>query len=585
MRSLLPLLVLFAVGVAAHAQGFESEELPSRAEHAASAWFQELRSTNPNVYRVRALLQQDPSIRKGTRSREWKQAIRWLAEHWHLASADGSLLSTEREPGLAVPTPKTMAEVQQNSWQCLGPFTWDRDARSATGSMGIGVIRSIDVHPDRPGTIMAGTISAGIWRSTDHGQRWRNVSDPLPVTAVWDVAIARSDPSLVYAATNIGVLRSVDGGATFELTTWSDANGYPVARRADLLCVDPQDPFTMLISSEGALHRTRDGGVTWNAVDGGSGQFWDLQWHPEDRSIAYALRRDKDWVTFLRSTDGGKSFEPAGTSLPADPAQGKIPRGLLAVSPDRPSMVWVLYGGVADTVGGVWGLYRSADRGQTFTHICCGDLDGLEPANDSTNPNLFDYSITGNGIGQLTWDMIFAVSPIDTALMVAGGIFPYTSRDGGRTWQRTQPIHYDVQDACFSDTTLWITHDGGVHRSIDLGATMQDRSDGINSLQVWGFGRAHRSDVMAVGAYHMPVFLRDDEIYDAGGFPGGWYAWSGADAMGADVNPDDDRWIYAKPWTSVRAERTTSKDLAPQGTDLGIDLGYISLSNLSFPSA
>ncbi len=583
MLRLLQLLLLFAVAVPVPVlgQGFESEHLPNRAAHASSAWYQELTSAQPNAYRLRTLMQRDASLQAGERSREWKQAITWLAANWHLADANGIITADTTALQRTVAS-KVEPTPQQVDWSCIGPFTWDRTARSATGSMGIGVVRSIDVHPDHPDTVIAGTISAGIWLSTNGGDSWRNVSDPLPVTAVWDVAIAPSDPSLVYAATNIGLVRSVDGGASFELTAWSDPNGYPESRRVDVLCVDPHNAYTLVFASEGGLHRTRDGGVTFATCPGGSGTFWDLAWHPDDRSYVYALRNDGGWTRFLRSTDGGRSFDATSQGLPSDPSSGRIPRGRLAVSRIRPAMVWVLFGGTADTVGGVWGLYRSADRGATFDHVCCGNVDGPEPANDSTNPNLFDYSTTGNGIGQLTWDMAFAVSPHDTALMAAGGIFPYTSTDGGRTWRGTQAIHYDVQDAVFTDSALWITHDGGLHRTTDLGQSMQDRSDGINSLQVWGFGRSHRTNVMAVGAYHMPTILRDDDVYAAGGFTGGWYGWSGADAMSADVNPDDDRWIYAKPWSNVRAERAPFADRIPRSTDLGIDLGYIALSNLAF---
>jgi photosystem II stability/assembly factor-like uncharacterized protein/PKD repeat protein len=178
--------------------------------------------------------------------------------------------------------------------------------------------------------------------------------------------------------------------------------------------------------------------------------------------------------------------------------------------------------------------------------------------------------------------MAFAVSNTDTSLMVAAGIFPYMSRDGGRTWKATAPIHYDVQDACIVGNTAWIATDGGLQRTDDFGATMQDRSEGICAVEVWGFGQAPGTGVMTIGAYHLPIFIRDDAVYDGRSLPGGWYAWSGADAMMADVNPDNPLWLYAKPWSSVRARRSTNKAVLPALRELGIDLGYIPLSNVAF---
>ena len=87
---------------------------------------------------------------------------------------------------------------------------------------------------------------------------------------------------------------------------------------------------------------------------------------------------------------------------------------------------------------------------------------------------------------------------------------------------------------------------------------------------------------MALGAYHLPTFIRDTTVYTSGRPFDGWYPWAGADAMGANVNPIATEWIYAKPWSNVRALRTRSKLVPPSSTELGIDLGYIKLNNICF---
>ncbi|MFM8772003.1 MAG: LamG-like jellyroll fold domain-containing protein, partial [Candidatus Kapaibacterium sp.] len=193
-----------------------------------------------------------------------------------------------------------------------------------------------------------------------------------------------------------------------------------------------------------------------------------------------------------------------------------------------------------------------------------------------------DYDIAGQGLGQVTWDMGFAISTRDPQLMVAAGIFPYRSTDGGRTWKSFPGMHYDIQSCSIIGDSVWLTHDGGVTLSTDRGGTITDRSKGISATEVWGFDQSHDGHVMALGAYHLPTFVRDTTVYASGRPFDGWYPWAGADAMGANVNPIATEWIYAKPWSNVRALRTRSKLAPPSSSELGIDLGYITLNNICF---
>lgn len=558
----------------------------SYAPHRASNWYRELQQSRPNARRLRQALDADSSVRNGQRSLEWKEAVRWLAYHWHLVDRDGWLADSLSDPeAMEQRLRKRLGDVeqQQHRWTSIGPYTWDRSAKAATGSMGLGVVRSMAVDHRQPAHVFAGTISAGLWKSTNNGGTWTNVTDPLPVTTVSDIAIAPSQSRYIYAATNVGVVRSINAGQTFTICDPANAQRYPVSTQASHVAVHPMNPLVVVASYGDRLQRSADGGFTWTRCNGGDGPWWDLQWHPTDPLTLYALRKTASWVEFYRSTDGGISFSPLpGNGLPTAVSGGRLLRGCLATSALDSSRVWVILAGQqGDTLGGLWGLYTSYDAGATFSHVCCGP-DGVEPADADRNPNLFDYSITGSGVGQVTWDMAFDVSSTDTSLMVAAGIFPYVSTDAGRTWRSTASIHYDIQDAHLVGRDLWVSHDGGLHLSQDSGKTFTDRSDGINSLQVWGIGTSHRSSIMAVGAYHMPIILRDDELYQKGSFVGGWYGWSGADAMSADVNPDDDRWIYAKPWNSVRAERSSNAAIPPRSQDLGIDLGYLPFTNVAF---
>ena len=587
MRILLTGLVIALLSTPLLAQKFESEDLVSNTQHRSAKWFLECEAPSPNIYRMLAAMASDTSLSTDVSSIEHRRAISFIAKHWHEVDRSGNVAPPQIDlDGVQafLLQSKKPTDVQADvTWRNVGPFGWDRDAQAATGSMGIGVVRCLGRHFQSSSTIFAGTISSGLWKSSSRGAAWKNVTDPLLVTTISDVVVAPSDTDFVYAATNIGLIRSVDGGETFEQTTLTDHLSYPNSKPSSHVAVDPTDSFILLASYDGALHRSTNGGVTWNRSEGSDGEYWDLEWHPQQSNIVYALKQSGRWVTYHRSIDGGRTFTPSGNGLPVERASGRILRGRLATSEAAPNRLWVLFGGIVDdTVGGVWGLYTSYDQGATFSHVCCGDVDGPEPASIENNPNLFDYNILGSGVGQLTWDMGFDVSSTDTTILVAAGIFPYISRDGGRTWNKTAPAHYDVQDISVIDTSIMVANDGGLGSVSLHDGSVTDLSRGICALEVWGLGQSHRSNVLAVGAYHMPIFIRDSAVYSTTGHDGGWYPWSGADAMSADVNPDAEKWIYAKPWSSVRGERSMDASVVPRDVPLGIDLGYIPLTNLAF---
>lgn len=557
------------------AQEFERENLKSIPEHQASKWYQAIHSSRVNVDSVMHWMRVDSSIRNGTKSLERYDAEEWVRKHLSQARASGWIDTTT--PSFTRQWKKQPTIQAQEQWRNIGPFTWDREAKKETGSEGIGVIRSIDVHPNNPATIIAGTISAGVWQSANGGATWKPVTDALMAQQVEDVAFAPSNLSIAYAALDVGLARSTTHGASFDIVAFDSRNNYPSKNPVQRISVHPKNPNRIAVATLDKLFESTDGGATWAELPNSNGTYWDLKYAPNGNSL-YAVRNAKTWCEFVRYENGLTLFSQG---LPVQMPNAIIPRALIATSPAAPSCVWVMYGGKRDTIGGVWGLYKSTDNGASFTHVCCGDSEGPELPN-KTNPNVFDYNAQGIGLGQITWDMAFAVSNTDTNLMVVAGIFPYTSTDGGRTWNTTSPIHYDVQDAVFIDSTLWICTDGGLQRSDDLGKSMSDRSEGICAVEVWGFGQSALNNVMTLGAYHLPIFIRDDKLYDSRGYEGGWFPWSGADAMMADVNPDNDLWLYAKPWGSVRAKRHNDKATPPLSRDLGIDLGYLSFSNVAF---
>jgi len=556
---------------------WEREGLLTNARHHTSRWYHAILSNNANVDSVLLWMRLDSSAYTEPPSIEVYNAREWIRKHYLFSDATGKVNSQKYFPPRAAKTAAVVRTQANATWHCLGPFTWDKDAKKATGSEGIGVVRSIAVNPNAPTTLLAGTISAGVWRSADAGLTWTPVTDGIMAQEVHKVAFSATEPSVAYAALDVGLARSVDGGATWQLTSLDSRASYPALSHVECMAVSSANPHVVLVAVNNRLQLSTDAGATWQVIPGSDGTYWDLEANPAKGEEFYAIRKDGNVSTFWIVDEKGLS---TGTGLPKPGQLDVTPRALIATSAAAPNSVWVLFAGKKDSVGGIWGLYKSDDQGRTFGRRCCGPDEPSMPT--PLQPNLIDYNPMGLGLAQVTWDMAFAVSSTDTSFIVAGGIFAYVSSNGGQTWKATAPIHYDVQDAVIVGDTLWVSTDGGIQRSNDRGTTLEDRSAGICAVEVWGFGQAPGTGVMAIGAYHLPIFVRDDAVYDSRGFSAGWYPWSGADAMMADVHPDNTQWLYAKPWTSVRGYRHRSRFKTPIVRNLGIELGYLPFSNVAF---
>ncbi len=238
----------------------------------------------------------------------------------------------------AAPAPSLGIAADQLSaleWRNLGPT-----------NMG-GRITNVEVVPQTPWVWFVATGGGGLWRTTNAGTTWTPVFDHYPTASIGDVAIAPSDPDVVWVGTGEenarnsvqwgdGVYKSTDGGDTFRHM------GLAASFQIGHIAIHPTDADVVFVAALGrlwgrnperGLFRTRDGGDTWEhvlAIDDRTGCI-DVRIDPQNPRVVYAVSYERwrdefdsndpaqrfgDGSGLWRSDDGGDHWQRLSDGLP-----------------------------------------------------------------------------------------------------------------------------------------------------------------------------------------------------------------------------------------------------------------------------
>lgn len=341
------------------------------------------------------------------------------------------------------------------------------ELRSIGPANGGRVSRAAGV-PGNPLVWWAATSQGGVWKSEDGGFVWRPVFDDQPVASIGSLAVAPSDPNVVYVGSgeaNIrgnvirgqGIFRTTDGGAT-----WSHVWKHP--GQIGTMIVHPRDAgiaFAAVLGDPFApgpdrgVYRTLDGGETWERVlyrDEETGAS-DVAFDPANPRILFAglwqaRRRPWELVSggpgsgLYRSADGGSSWRQlTGHGLP-EGIWGKVG---VAVAPSDGRRVYAL---IEAEEGG---LFRSDDGGESWRRI---------NAHKSIRQRAWYYTV-------------LTVDPRDPDTVWIPQVPLLRSLDGGRTVHPVDGTHHADHHDLWIDPAeprrMIVSHDGGVDLSLDGG--------------------------------------------------------------------------------------------------------------------
>lgn len=362
-------------------------------------------------------------------------------------------------------------------WRSIGPYR-------------AGRTRAVAGVPSQPNVFYMGVCNGGVWKTTDYGRVWRPVFDDQPTGSIGAIAVAPSNPDIVYVASGEGLQRpdlsvgdgiykSTDAGRTWVHLGLRDGQQIPQ------IAVDPRHPdrvFAAVLghpygpNAERGIYRSLDGGRSFERVlyvdenTGGS----EVALDPANPAVVYAglwESRQGPWENaawsgtnggLYKSTDGGatwhelKLFAPAGPpAKTAGTAPAAAPEEIvqvnLGLAPSDPRRIYAAVALVRGTA-----LYRSDDAGATWTRL---------PDNRPAG------RIGGGDLPRI------AVHPADPDTLFVASTVSWKSTDGGRTFRafKGAPGGDDYQN-------IWINP---ANPSILLYASDQGAVITVNGGETW----------------------------------------------------------------------------------------------------
>src|SRR5206468_3092343 len=271
---------------------------------------------------------------------------------------------------------------QELRWRLIGPF---RGGRSVA-------ISGIQLQPN---VFFMAANNGGVWRTTDYGRTWNPIFDDQPTGSIGALAIAASNPDVIYVgsgeglrrpdlSTGDGIYKSLDGGRTWKHLGLRDG------QQIGAIMVDPHDPDRVFAgvlghpygpNAERGVFRSLDGGLRWEKVlykDENTGAI-DLEFDPDNPQIIYAdmwASRRPPWTAgnsyngpgsgLYKSTDGGSTWRQLTKGLPTwNDHLGRIGFGIAFSDSNR---IYALVDSLK-----LGGLYRSDDAGESWERINSDD--------------------------------------------------------------------------------------------------------------------------------------------------------------------------------------------------------------------
>ncbi|OFY05800.1 MAG: hypothetical protein A2W93_14850 [Bacteroidetes bacterium GWF2_43_63] len=465
------------------------------------SWAEMMSDQSINFYAVRDAFNNFWAGRTPDKGKGYKPFRRWEAMMTPRVYPTGERIVTDAEIMKRYKVFEEQFSVPESSTKSLtGTWTALGSNGAPTGSPsgqpgGTGRVNCIAFNPLNSNIMYVGAPSAGLWRTRNGGTSWAPVNDTFAVVGVSSVVINPLDTSIMYIATGdgdagdtytVGIMKSTNSGQSWHYTAFhpSVQGGYLIRK----LVMHPTNPDIMWAATNGGVLKTTDGWATYTVSTGINGTF-DIELKPGDPTTVYA----STYTAVYKSTDGGVTF--TAVTLPTPPTNGFL-RIAIAVTAAAPDNVYAVCGrndvSPYTNYAGFGGFYKSTNSGTTFTEVY----------NETTaNHNLLGWSATFNDTGGQSWyDLDITVNPGNANEIFIGGVNIVKSTNGGTSWAcnaywmtgygyaYSHADHHAFAWLPGSTTTLFNGNDGGIFKTTNNGSAWTDISGNLCLNQLWGMG-------------------------------------------------------------------------------------------------
>ncbi|MCX6274903.1 MAG: T9SS type A sorting domain-containing protein [Bacteroidetes bacterium] len=425
-----------------------------------------------------------------------------------------------------------MRTSSQQPWQYAGPE-----------NLG-GRVVDVEMIPNDFFTMYACAASGGIFKSNTGGNSWFPIFDSNPSLSIGDLAIAPSNPDILYCGTGeanagggslcydgAGIFKSIDAGANWNYV------GLDVTRNTGRIAVDPKNPDRVFAATMGdlfgntpdrGLYRTTDGGLNWQNVlssDDSTGAI-DVVIHPQHTDTVYATlwtrvrrpdRRQYGGAAsgIYRSYDGGNTWTKLSNGLPSY-SLGRIGIDISQSSPN------ILYAAVEDSSGGNTRILKTTDFGDTWNDVTNG-----------FSPSAYSY-----------WYGRIKIDPTNSDVVYAIDFDIWQTLDGGQNWiPISNGVHVDMHEIYIhpqNPNLLLLANDGGFHVSYDQGASWT-HNDKLPIMQFYTCEIDEQNPSVIYGG------AQDNGVNTtATGATNDWYSIWGGDGFGVLVDPTNSSFVIAE---------------------------------------
>lgn len=400
-------------------------------------------------------------------------------------------------------------------------------------------------------TYYMGATGGGVWKTTDGGNTWNNISDGFfNTTGIGDITIAPSDPNIIYVGTGEspvrgvktshgdGLYKSIDAGKT-----WKHM-GLAATRHISDVYVHPTNPDKVYVAAQGnpwgpneerGVYLSEDGGVSWEKIlyvnqDSGIVDMTVDANNPNFMMVASWDFHRKPWVVqsggpgsrIYKTTDAGKTWKEITKGLPE--LKGKMG---ISISPANPNIVYI----AIDALGEKAGVYRSDDAGESFK----------QTTNDATT------------YARSWYYMHIIADPNDEDELWVMNSFAMKSIDGGKTFEGIMGSHVDHHDLWINPNNSDIminANDGGGSVTYNGGKTWST----LMNQPTGQFYRAITDNQYPYRVYSgqqdNSTIAIDSRVVDDGIGEIHWDVMRAGESSTVALDPDNPRYVYSTYFAS-----------------------------------